>query len=114
MRNKIRDLFHVLIGFAISYSFFILFGLNKFIISWEYWNNALTPLIGAILSGGVGWIWEYYQVKRYDAIGDLNDVIRTAFGGLIGGIFAFCLVSQTLIIILCIISIILIIKDIKK
>ena len=109
-----RNTYHYGIGFAIAYAFFIIFKLNEFPLSLEYWNNYLTSLAGVVLSGSVGFIWEYYQSAKNGSFFDINDVFRSGVGGLIGGIFAFLFVSQTLMIALIIISAILVIRDLTK
>jgi uncharacterized membrane protein YadS len=111
---KIRDIFHLVIGFTLAYIFFDVCKLNEFPISWEYRNNALTPLLGFGLGYVAGFFWERRQEIKYGAKFDQKDILRTAVGGLLGGIVSFVFVSQTLMIALFIISAFLVIRDLRK
>ena len=112
--TKIRNFFHVLIGFTIGYIFFEVTGINDFPVNWEYYNNALSPLLGFVVAGSIGFLWERRQELKYGAEFDVKDILRTGFGGILGGIISFIFVSKILMAILLVISLVLVIRDLKK
>lgn len=106
-----RNFYHILIGFAITYTI----GLNAFTGFNLIFGNILgVILVSTVISGCIGFIWEWVQSYRFMSFFDMNDVLRTAIGGLFGGVLSMFIVSQTLMIVLIILSTYLIIKDLKK
>ena len=106
-----RNFYHILIGFAITYTI----GLNSFSgFNLTFGNILGVTLTSIVISGCIGFIWEWLQSYKYMSFFDMNDVLRTAIGGLFGGLVSLFFVSQTLMISLIIISTVLIIKDLKR
>ena len=73
-----------------------------------------VPLVSIIVSGVIGFFWEVKQAWKKPKNFDRNDIIRTAIGGLLGGIFSLFVVSQSLMFTLIAISCLLIVKEFKK
>jgi hypothetical protein len=114
MNNKIRNAFHILIGFTIGYIFFIKTKINAYPINLEHWNNFFLPIVGFVVGAIAGIIWERIQEKIFGANFDLNDVLRTGFGGLAGGVVSLFFVSKILMLILLSISLILVFIDLIR
>ena len=109
-----KDFQHYYIGLTISYIAFYGFGFYEFPLNSEYLNNYLTPLLGAMFGGIAGFFWErHYEIKNGTYF-NINDIYRTAFGGLLGGILSFCWISQSLMLFLAITSVIMVIREIRK
>ena len=114
LETHIRNGFHVLIGFTIGYIFFFVTGICEYPINTEYWNNALSPLLGFVVAGSIGFLWERRQELKYNIKFDPKDILRTGFGGVLGGIFSFIFVSKILMLLLLVISAILVVRDFAK
>lgn len=101
-----RNLYHYIVGFTFAYIIFIVLGINtvNFPISLEYWNNAFTPLLGAIFVAIPAFFWERNQEIRFNAVFDINDIYRSAVGGLLGGFIAMIYSSWYIVIPMAVIS----------
>lgn len=109
-----RNAFHIIIGFTASYVIFELFKFNEFPLSWEYLNNFLTPLIGGFLVSIPAFFWEKRQEQKFNARFDVNDIYRSALGGVLGGATSMISFSWKLAIPLIILSIYLVIFKTNK
>ena len=84
INNKtFRNALHIIIGFAIM---FLIAYLSDF---YTYTDEAKIfgiPLLSIIITAFIGYIWEWYQLhtNKIEKIG-WDDVLRTAIGGLLGG-----------------------------
>lgn len=107
-----RNFYHILVGCAIMYTIGILTGFNDFNITF---GNVFGVVASSLIVGTVfGFIWEWYHSYRFMSFFDFNDIGRTAAGTLIGGVASLFYVNQTLMIILLILSVFLVVKDLKK
>lgn len=104
--KKIRNSFHVIVGFTIGYILFILLGINSvnFPIDMERINNVLTPFLGAILVAIPAFFWERHQERNFDATFDIDDICLSATGGFFGGLLAMFFVSWYVIIPMALLS----------
>lgn len=111
-----RNFYHIIIGFAIGYFAFLLFGINvkNFPLTAEYWNNFLTPLLGLIIAAIPAFFWERFQETKLGMRSDMNDVYRTGLGGFFGGLLAMFWINWILCIVMVCISIYLVVKHYKK
>ena len=111
-----RNFYHIIIGFAIAYLAFIILGINlkEFPITIELFTNALTPLLGGVISAIPAFFWERWQERKFNAPFDLMDIFRTAIGGIIGGALAMFFVSWWLAIPMVLVSGYLVVFHYKK
>jgi hypothetical protein len=58
--------------------------------------------------------WEWFQSVKHNSFFDMNDVVRTGLGALVGGCASLFFESQIIMIILLTVSATLVIKDLKK
>jgi len=106
--NK-RDYYHIFIGFTIMY---LIGSVTNFAEFNTYSKIIGVPLISLIIGGFAGFFWEWVQSYLMKSYFDYNDVIRTAIGSLLGGLFCLWLPNILLLILVtCGISLCLIIKD---
>lgn len=108
-QNKMRNFYHIVIGFAIGYLAFLAFHLYDIPVSWEYWNNSLAPLLGGILAAIPAFLWERRQELKYYAKFDINDVYRTMIGGTLGSLACMLFANWILAGVLVIASILLVV-----
>lgn len=109
---KLRDSFHIFIGFAIMYAIGCLTEFSTYTLSGKIVGVPIAS-IGIGLSIGGFWEWLQEILSKGEIIFDWNDVFRTAIGTFIGGIFSLFVVSQTIIIFTCIVSLLLIVNDFR-
>ena len=119
MKNYFKDIrnwYHVLIGFTFGYliSLVLFSNREKFPISWEYFNNLLYPIVGAILVGFASFMWEREQDKITPDVSDMRDVYVSGLSALLGGYMTMIFDSWFIAIPLVIISALLVIFKYKK
>jgi hypothetical protein len=114
--KNIRDSYHVIIGFAIGYFCLKLFGFNttNFPLGLDYLNNYLFLVVPALCGGAIGFFWEKWQEEHRRIYSDMKDVIRTAVGGVLGGILEMFWGNWIFAIVMVVISIVIVIKHYKK
>jgi hypothetical protein len=107
-----RNAYHILIGFTLMY---LIGSLTNFSEFTTYSKIVGVPLISLIVGSAIGFVWEWLQSLRNPLIFDLNDIIRTAIGSFLGGLFSLWMPNILwLILVSCSVSLFLIIKDLKK
>ena len=81
--TQFRNFLHYVIGFTIM---FVLAYLTKFHTFTDEEKIFGVPLLSFVISGIGGVVWEKYQLykKQIKEIG-WDDVLRTAIGGMLGG-----------------------------
>lgn len=115
--KDIRNWFHVFIGMSVGYTITLLFGFSNrqnFPLSWDDLRTLLAPIVGAVIIFGFSLLWEIRQNKINKGVFDIRDVYVSGIAGYIGGFICLFAPSLIVAIILIAISIILIVKDIKK
>jgi hypothetical protein len=85
MRNKTRDLLHVLLGILIMFTIGWITDFGNYTTEGKYIG---VPLVSLFLGTFIGFCWELYHWVKTGAYMDKNDIIRTAIGFLIGGLLA--------------------------
>ena len=109
-----RNFYHIVVGFAIGYLCFLAFHLYDIPVSWEYWNNGLAPVLGAILAAIPAFFWERRQELRYHAKFDVYDIGRTAIGGFLGSLTCMLYANWIIAGVFTLISILLVVFKEKK
>lgn len=112
-KNIVRDFFHLFIGFTFvyiigSFTDFSTYTLEGKIIG--------CTSLSFFLGGFLGLAWELYQFKKkkIKKIG-FKDVLITAFGGLMGGLFSLWFPDLLFLgIALTVISVLLVVRELKK
>jgi Na+/H+-translocating membrane pyrophosphatase len=94
------------------YSIGILSGFNEFNLSFGNIFGATT--VSLIIGLVIGFFWEWFQSVKHNSFFDMNDVVRTGLGALVGGCASLFFESQIIMIILLTVSATLVIKDLKK
>jgi hypothetical protein len=85
MRNKTRDLLHVILGILIMFTIGFTTDFSNYTTEGKYIG---VPLVSLFLGTFIGFGWELYHWVKTGAYMDKNDIIRTAIGFLIGGLLA--------------------------
>ena len=80
MRN-LRNLFHYILGFTMLYCIGNATATNDF---WLWQKIVGSIFIGVCFGGFIGMCWEKLNQELFKINPDLNDVIRTAIGGVLG------------------------------
>jgi len=107
-----RNFFHILIGCTIMYTVGFLTGFTEFNITFgNIFGVAASSFIVGLV---IGFVWEWFHSYKNQSFFDFNDVIRTAAGGMVGGLGSLFYFNQTLMIILLILSAIIIFREAKK
>ena len=83
--KAIRNLSHYIIGFVFLYTF----GNATYVNDFYEWQKIVgSILIGLIFGGTLGMFWEFGNKVFFKIQGDMNDVKRTAIGGVFGCMLA--------------------------
>lgn len=83
--KTIRNIAHYVIGFVFLYTF----GNATYVSDFWLWQKIVgSILIGLIFGGAMGAFWEFGNNVAFNIQGDVNDVKRTAIGGVLGCILA--------------------------
>lgn len=111
-QNIIRDFFHLFIGFSLMYLIGCLTNFNTYTLEGKIIG---CTSVSFVLGGGLGFGWELYQLekKKIEKIG-FKDTLITAIGGLMGGLFSLWVSNLFLGFALAIISILLVVRELKK
>lgn len=108
---KLRDSFHIFIGFAIMYAIGSFTEFSEYTLSGKIIG---VPVVSAFVGFSIGWFWEWCQSVIIKSYFDIMDIIRTAIGTLLGGLFSLWLPNiNWLIWSTCIISALLVLNDLK-
>lgn len=109
---KLRDSFHIFIGFAIMYAIGSFTEFSEYTLSGKIIGVPLTSIIIGLLSYFWEWAQEYFSKGEIKI--DFKDVARTSLGTLLGGLFSLWMPNiDWLIWSTCIISILLVANDMK-
>ena len=108
---KLRDSFHIFIGFTIMYLIGTLTEFSEYTLDAKIIG---VPIVSAFIGGVIGFFWEWYNGVKNQSFFDFKDVFRTSIGGLIGGLVSLFILSEILLYVSCLLSIILIIIDLKN
>lgn len=85
-----RNFLHYLIGFTIM---FVIAYLTKFHTFTDEEKIFGVPLLSFVITGIIGLLWEFYQLYKKQTIEiGFDDVLRTAIGGMIGGMLGTFLI----------------------
>ena len=83
--KQIRNLAHYIVGFVFIYTF----ANATYVIDFPTWKKIVGGiLIGLIFGGTLGAFWEFGNKVAFQIQGDVNDVKRTAIGGVFGCLLA--------------------------
>ena len=108
---KLRDSFHIFIGFAIMYLIGSLTDFSEYTLDGKIIG---VPIASAFIGGMIGFFWEWAQAVIIKSYFDYIDIVRTAIGTLAGGLFSLWLPDiEWLIISTCAISTLLVLNDMK-
>ena len=107
---KLRDSFHIFIGFSIMYLLGCLTEFSTYTLTSKLIG---VPIASAFVGFSIGFFWEWMQSYFMKVFFDFNDVIRTSIGTFLGGLFSLFIVNYTLIYITCFLSLILVLNDLK-
>ncbi|WP_264521218.1 hypothetical protein [Flavobacterium sp. N1994] len=113
---SLRTLYHILIGIAIGYDFFLVCGLNtkNFPLTVEYWNNYFTPLIGLLPAGFICFKWDQWQQEKFKVNQDIVKVYITAVSGVFGGLFDMLYPNWIFAVVFSVVSVVLILRHYKE
>lgn len=108
---KLRDSFHIFIGFAIMYLIGSITEFSTYTLSAKIVG---VPIVSAMIGCSIGWFWEWCQSVIIKSYFDIMDVVRTGVGTLAGGLFSLWLPNiDWLIWSTCIVSVLLVLNDLK-
>jgi glycopeptide antibiotics resistance protein len=88
-----RNLLHYIIGAMFAY---LVLNLTKYHDYSGTWNFIGALAIGFVFSGVIGIFYEIMQEAFKVSKFNIEDVLRTAYGGVIGGVLAWFFPSNTL------------------
>ena len=77
-----RNALHIICGCAIMFVIGVLSKFSTYTIEGKIIG---VPLLSAFIGLFIGFLWELYRWKIGRSYIDINDIIRTAIGSLIGG-----------------------------
>lgn len=81
----IRNIAHYVIGFVFLYCI----GNATYVTDFWFWQKIVgSILIGLVFGGSIGAFWEFGNNVAFNIQGDINDVKRTAIGGVFGCLLA--------------------------
>jgi hypothetical protein len=108
---KLRDSFHIFIGFAIMYLIGSLTDFAEFTLDGKIIG---VPLVSAVIGVSIGFFWEWCQSVIIKSYFDVMDIVRTAVGTLVGGLFSLWFPDiKWLMISTFVISMLLVLNDLK-
>ena len=108
---KLRDSFHIFIGFAIMYLIGSVTDFAEFTLDGKIIG---VPIVSAFIGGMIGFFWEWAQAVIIKSYFDFMDIVRTAVGTFAGGLFSLWLPDiGWLIWSTCIVSVLLVLNDMK-
>jgi hypothetical protein len=108
---KLRDSFHIFIGFAIMYLIGSATDFAEFTLDGKIVG---VPLVSAIIGISIGFFWEWCQSVIIKSHFDVMDIVRTAVGTFTGGLFSLWLPDiKWLMISTSVISMLLVLNDLK-
>jgi hypothetical protein len=83
--KQIRNIAHYIVGFVFLYCTGNATYVNDFL---EWQKIVGSILIGLIFGGTIGAFWEFGNNVAFGIQGDVNDIKRTAIGGVLGCMLA--------------------------
>jgi hypothetical protein len=108
---KLRDSFHIFIGFAIMYLIGSITDFSEFTLDGKIIG---VPLVSAVIGISIGFFWEWCQSVIIKSYFDFMDIARTAIGTLAGGLFSLWLPDMFwLMVSTSVVSILLVLNDMK-
>jgi len=108
---KLRDSFHIFIGFTIMYLIGSVTDFAEFTLDGKIIG---VPIASAFIGAMIGFFWEWAQTIIIKSYFDYMDIVRTAVGTLAGGVFSIWLPDiEWLMWSTCIVSVLLVLNDMK-
>ena len=111
IKLQLRDSFHIFIGFAIMYLIGSVTDFAEFTLDGKIIG---VPIASAFVGAMIGFFWEWCQSVIIKTYFDFIDIVRTAVGTFVGGLFSLWFPDiKWLIISTCVISMLLVLNDLK-
>ena len=108
---KLRDSFHIFIGFAIMYLIGSFTDFSEYTLEGKIIGVPITSIIIGIV---IGFFWEWAQAVIIKSYFDVMDIVRAVIGTFIGGLFSLWFPDiKWLMISTCVISMLLVLNDLK-
>jgi len=108
---KLRDSFHIFIGFAIMYLIGSITDFSEFTLDGKIIG---VPIVSAFIGAMIGFFWEWAQAVIIKSYFDYMDILMTAIGTFSGGLFSLWLPDiEWIMWSTCVISMLLVLNDMK-
>ncbi len=91
--KHIKNISHYVLGFAVAYA---ISNYSEF-STWDTFNRFMSVVCMVIITFGLGFTIEAIQAMVSKGADDFTDIVRTAIGGLIGGIIGVLFPNVSLI-----------------